>query len=115
MQAFVDIAKALADPNRVRILCVLRHNELCVCQVVELLGLANSTVSKHLSILRAVQLVQSRNDGRWVHYSRPVSGASDLVQSALSWCDSSLAESASRADDEIRLQKILQTPIQELC
>ena len=42
--------------------------ELCVCQIVELLGLAPSTVSKHLAILKQARLVDSRKEGRWMFY-----------------------------------------------
>ena len=53
MRDVVTIAKALSDEHRVRNLAILEGRELCVCQVIELLGLAPSTVSKHLSILKA--------------------------------------------------------------
>ena len=52
MRDFMAITKALADENRVRILLALRQGESCVCQIVELLGLATSTISKHMSILK---------------------------------------------------------------
>jgi DNA-binding transcriptional ArsR family regulator len=64
----LDSLKALADENRLRALCALRDGELCVCQIIALLSLAPSTVSKHLSILRAARLVDSRKDGRWMYY-----------------------------------------------
>ncbi len=69
MEQFTNITKALSDPHRVRALVALNHGELCACQVIELLGLAPSTVSKHMSILKAAGLVRSRKDGRWIHYS----------------------------------------------
>ena len=62
MLDFIDLAKALSDENRVRALMMLREGELCVCQIIELLGLAPSTVSKHMSILRQVRLVQTRKN-----------------------------------------------------
>lgn len=68
MDVFVTITKALSDPNRVRALLALRHDEVCVCQIIELLGLAPSTTSKHMSILKQAGLVDSRKDGRWVYY-----------------------------------------------
>ena len=61
MRDVVTIAKALSDENRVLILTILEGRELCVCQVIELLGLAPSTVSKHLSILKQARLVDGRN------------------------------------------------------
>ena len=57
MREFMNITKALADANRVRMLLALRGRELCVCQITELFGLAPSTMSKHLSILYQAGLV----------------------------------------------------------
>lgn len=65
---FIAVTKALSDPNRIRALMALRSGELCVCQIIELLGLAPSTVSKHMSILKQAGLVDSRKDSRWVYY-----------------------------------------------
>src|SRR5215510_16514737 len=68
MRDVVTIAKALSDENRVRIVAMLEGRELCVCQVIELLGLAPSTVSKHLSILKQARLIDGRKDGPWMYY-----------------------------------------------
>ena len=62
------VAKALADENRVRVLLTLCGRELCVCQIIEMLGLAPSTVSKHMAILKQARLVESRKEGRWMFY-----------------------------------------------
>ena len=69
MKATLRVTKALADTQRVRILLLLERGELCVCQIIEVLGLAPSTVSKHLSLLHAAGLVDVRKEGRWVYYS----------------------------------------------
>lgn len=68
LEDFVAITKALSDPNRIRAFLALRQGELCVCQIIELLGLAPSTISKHMSILKQAGLVDSRKDSRWVYY-----------------------------------------------
>lgn len=68
MREIMDVLKALADENRLRALGALRGGELCVCQLIALLELAPSTVSKHLTILRAARLVESRKEGRWMYY-----------------------------------------------
>ena len=69
MRSFIAITSALSDPNRVRVLMALhKRGELCVCQIVELLGLAPSTVSKHLFILKSAGLVDARKQGRWMYY-----------------------------------------------
>ena len=60
MREFMNVSKALADANRVRIVLVLRKGELCACQLTELFGLASSTMSKHLSILYQARLANMR-------------------------------------------------------
>ncbi len=60
--------KAMSDPNRVRIMKLLQRKELCVCELRELLGLAQSTVSKHLKLLDDAGLIESRRDGAWIIY-----------------------------------------------
>ena len=115
MEEFVDIAKALSDPGRVRIFCALRDRELCVCQIVELLGLATSTVSKHMSILRQARLVESRKAGRWVYYRRAEDRLSTTAARATAWCDASLFKDAVLEDDAARLKQIVCTPLEELC
>jgi len=79
------LGKALASPLRVRALGALKGRELCLCELVELFGTAPSTMSKHMSLLAAVDLVRSRRDGRWTYYSLPegpvreIADALDLV------------------------------------
>ena len=69
MFQFMTLTKAMADENRVRILMALRTvDELCVCHINELLGLAPSTVSKHLFLLRNSRLLTARKEGRWIYY-----------------------------------------------
>ena len=68
MRDIMDMYKALADEQRLRILYALRGGELCVCQLIALLKLAPSTVSKHLTILRSARLIESRKSSRWMYY-----------------------------------------------
>lgn len=115
MRPFLAITKALADPQRVRLLCALRHGELCVCQLVELLGLAGSTVSKHLSILHHAGLVASRKNERWVYYRLADDTAPPPVREALEWTFRSLQGDPQVATDQTRLQEILQLDPHLLC
>lgn len=62
------IFKALSDSNRLRILNALQQKMLCVCEIKELLDLANSTVSQHLKILKDAGFIIEEKDGRWVNY-----------------------------------------------
>lgn len=68
MRHLVKIFKALSDPNRIRIIKMLQIRTLCVCEIRDILNLANSTVSKHLSILRDAELILDEKDGKWVNY-----------------------------------------------
>ncbi|NTW49163.1 MAG: winged helix-turn-helix transcriptional regulator [Chlorobiales bacterium] len=69
MNPLLKIFKALADGNRLRILKMLEVRPLCVCEITDVLGLATSTVSKHLSILRDAGLITDDKQGKWVNYS----------------------------------------------
>lgn len=115
MREFINITKALADQNRVRILLALRRKELCVCQLVELLQLAPSTTSKHLSILHNAGLILSRKDERWVYYRLPEADAPVAVREALDWVHQSLARSPGAQADTKELKRILDLEPTVLC
>ena len=61
--------KALSEKNRLKMVKMLQHRELCVCEIQAGLGLAQPTVSKHLKTLEDAELVISRKQGLWVNYS----------------------------------------------
>ena len=69
MKSFIRVMKALSNPSRVKIVKMLQHKEMCVCEIKAALGLAQPTVSKHLKVLEDAGLVQSKKDGLWVNYS----------------------------------------------
>ena len=69
MSDTVQLFKALADETRLRILNLLCRQEICVCQIVEALGLGQSKVSRHLAHLRNAGLVNDRREGLWMYYS----------------------------------------------
>ena len=115
MREFMAVTRALADPNRVRILLALRRGELCVCQITELFGLAASTMSKHLSILHQAGLIRSRKTERWVYYRLPDRSVPAVVRAALAWVRQSLAKTEAVRDDAGRLDKILQTDLKIIC
>jgi len=115
MRAFMNVTKALADENRIRMLLALRGSELCVCQITELFGLAPSTVSKHLSILFQAGLVESRKDGRWIYYQLPAGKTPVAVREAIDWVGKSLAGHPRISADRRALQRILKQDPAELC
>lgn len=63
-----DMFKLFSDSTRLRIICALLKEELCVCDLTELLGLNQSTVSHQLQLLRASNLVKYRRDGKQIFY-----------------------------------------------
>ena len=69
MSDAVQLFKALADETRLRILNLLCRRELCVCQIVEVLGIGQSKASRHLAHLRHAGLVTDRREGLWMYYS----------------------------------------------
>jgi ArsR family transcriptional regulator, arsenate/arsenite/antimonite-responsive transcriptional repressor len=115
MRDVVTLAKALSDENRVRILAMLRGRELCVCQVIELLELAPSTVSKHLAILKQVRLIEGRKDGRWMYYRLADDDAPDAAKALLQWTLHTLKGDKRLRDDAQRLEQILAMDPEVLC
>jgi DNA-binding transcriptional ArsR family regulator len=69
LREYEMVLKSVADPTRVRILKILEGGEMCVCQLVAILELSQSTVSKHLFLLKMAWLVRERQEKKWVHYS----------------------------------------------
>ena len=115
LQDFLAITKALADENRVRLLLALGDRELCLCQLVAMIGLAPSTVSKHMSILRQARLVAGRKQGRWQYFRLSGRNASPAVRQAIAWAQKSTADDPRILDDAERLGKILKIDPQVLC
>jgi ArsR family transcriptional regulator len=68
MKSFIKVMKALADPNRVKILKLLQQKTMCVCELQGALGISQPSVSKHLKILEEAGLVDFFKDGLWVNY-----------------------------------------------
>ncbi|MBP2678641.1 MAG: putative Transcriptional regulator [Deltaproteobacteria bacterium] len=69
LREYEMVMKSVADPTRVRILKLLEAGEMCVCQIVAVLELNQSTISKHLFLLKMAGLVRERQQKKWVHYS----------------------------------------------
>jgi len=65
----VELLKVIAEENRLRILCILKGEEQCVCNIIENIGLSQSLVSHHLKKLKDAGLVKDSKKGLWVHYS----------------------------------------------
>ena len=115
MREFLAAMKALSDENRLRILVALNGRELCLCQIVELLSLATSTVSKHMSVLQQARLADARKDGRWTHFRLADVDSPEMVRQATKLAIQSLGKDAKIREDAKRLKQILKTDPEELC
>ena len=102
-----DIFKALSEPIRLRIMVMLTLGELCVCDLTELLGLPQSTVSRHMSRLKAVGLVVDRRAGKWVHYC--IADDSSVLNQPMRAMLESLAGEPPHVDDVARLTEYRKT------
>jgi DNA-binding transcriptional ArsR family regulator len=94
---------------------MLGPGELCVCQIVEVLGLAPSTVSKHLSVLSGAGLVDSRKEGRWMYYRLPQGAYGTFVRPALKWLGDTLAEDGTIMQDARKLRSVVSCDPERLC
>lgn len=77
----VEIFKALAEENRLRILSLLLNKELCVCEIEAVLGSSQSNISRHLILLKRSGIIKCRKSAQWSYYS--ISGDFKHEHSAL--------------------------------
>ena len=115
LRDYEAVLKAAADPSRARILKMLERGELCVCQMVAVLGLCQSTVSKHLSLLRAAGLVEERKNGRWVYFRLGDSAVNPYAQNMLALLHGWLKRDALIRDDAEKLARIRKVAVDQLC
>lgn len=101
MDDLVRVMKALSDPGRVTILKLLGARELCACEVIRALRLAQPTISRHMKVLTDAGLITGRKVGSWVHYrvaENPASPYARTLLAALSgWLEDDPALLALRA------------------
>jgi ArsR family transcriptional regulator, arsenate/arsenite/antimonite-responsive transcriptional repressor len=107
--------KAAGDPTRTRVLKLLEAGPLCVCQVQAVLGLAPSTVSKHLTLLRTAGLVTDRRDGRWIHYALATEERNPYARAVLALLRGPLDREPRILEDRRRLRRVKAIPVETLC
>lgn len=112
MDPILDISKALADETRLRILMLLEPGELCLCQLIAVLGLSPSTISRHVSILAAAGLVTGRKDGRWHFYQLAPGSAPEPVRQALKWVRTHLKDHPDILRDRKACGTIVDQPLE---
>jgi ArsR family transcriptional regulator, arsenate/arsenite/antimonite-responsive transcriptional repressor len=106
--------KAAADPTRTRILKLLEGRGLCVCQVQAVLGLAPSTVSKHLTLLKLAGLVVDRRDGKWIEYALATE-PTHYAKAVLTLLRGPLNRDSAILADRKRLREVLAVPLEQIC
>ena len=103
MPSIVKILRALADPNRLRILLLLKAEELSVAELQEILVMGQSTISTHLSQLKQAGLVEDRRTGKSNFY-RPSSTTRDFLEKLLARAEK---ESSEAAADEAAMRAVV--------
>lgn len=68
-QNYVQILKAMADPNRLKIIDLLSCGSLCACDILEHFNFSQPTLSHHMKVLQNAGIVSARKDGKWQHYT----------------------------------------------
>lgn len=115
MKSIIRVLKALGDPNRMRILKMLQHREMCVCELTEALKITQPSVSRHLKILEDADLVVNRREGLWINYwlneAPPNPYARVLLGHLREWLEEdpeivSLIKKASTMDREIICRRL---------
>lgn len=106
MREFIKVMKALSDPNRVKMIKLLQRKVLCVCEIKEALGLAQSSASKHLKILEEAGLITFSKEGLWVNYRLADGAKSPYVANLLGNLRHWLEEDADVAALVARLPEI---------
>ncbi|MEJ2745172.1 MAG: metalloregulator ArsR/SmtB family transcription factor [bacterium] len=105
MRHVEKIFKALADRNRLRILKMLEARPLCVCEITAVLGIAQSSVSRHLGILREAGLVDDQKEGQWMIYSL-ARGGDDVTKSVIAGIGRWLADDPLVKSDSRKAQQV---------
>ncbi|WP_432799750.1 ArsR/SmtB family transcription factor [Poriferisphaera sp. WC338] len=117
MKEYLNITKALSDETRVRALMMLDGQELCLCEIIDILKLAPSTVSKHMSLLYTAGLIHRRKQGKWQYYrlADTESDCPTTIKSALAWTRTTLADTKQINQDKQTRCCSKDKELEELC
>ncbi len=115
MRTITQMFKSLSDPTRIRIIWLLQTGgELCVCDLMEVLDLPQSTVSRHLAYLRNAGLVSDQRKGVWMYYRLP-DELSQRLTGILGVMQSASTELKQAAMDRQRLSAYLASKDVDVC
>jgi len=114
MDNVMALFRALSDRNRLRVVsALLDYEELCACQLIELMQVTGATVSRHMNVLIVSGVVSSRKEGRWVYYRlrRDQAWFLGLIQ----WIEIQLKNDPYLASDAKMLAEITACEPEEIC
>lgn len=112
MKNILEICKSLSDRNRLTIIfALMKYDELCACQLIELLNISGATTSRHLSILTGANLVNSRKSGRWVYYQLN----KEQIKPISKWLKDEFKDSIETEEIISQLEKIVSEDTEKLC
>ena len=114
MEHILSITKALSDETRVRALLSVIDGELCLCQIIEVLSLAPSTVSKHMNVLQQAGLVQRQKRGKWHFYGLPEGRAGSAAKRALAWIVEELRDDPRMKTDARKVRAVRKEDLEKL-
>lgn len=106
MRELRDTFKALSDETRLRILKLLEHGEICVCDIVAALGMVQPKVSFHLGVLKEAGFIKDKKHGRWIHYKLD---DADMFKRSLILSVLERTSAAAAAEDKKRLERFLKS------
>jgi hypothetical protein len=114
VRELLAVSKALSDESRLRALCAIKDEELCLCQIIQILGLSPATVSKHMDVLERAGLVRRRRQGKWRYYSLADSSAPAASRSALGWLFGQLPDDPRLAADARKAKAVRRQDLEEI-
>lgn len=102
--------KALGQHLRLRIIALLAEQELCVCELEEILGITQPAISQHLRALKEADLVWEEKVSQWVFYHLNKEKLAAVLRGWLAYLDEPLAAKQEFAADYDKLQQLLENP-----
>ena len=115
MRDMLQVFKALSDETRLRILHLLQEQELCVCELVDILKMEQSRISHQLQILKNARLVNDRREGKWIVYSLNTRDDDSFNREVFRLLKTVLDKGEVVEEDEKRLKLCLKSGVRERC
>jgi len=107
MQKILDLLKILSDEIRLKIICLLAQNELCVCELMEALKMSQSRISNHLRVLRDTGIIHSKREGKWIFYYLAPDKMDKVVWDIIKAVVSKIDEEGYLTREKLVIEKLL--------